>query len=159
MTKRLGRAETTRVILATMDRMMERAKRQDDFTAEKVAAAAGISVQLLYRYAGPEFRAKRDRLPGPRAGEESIITLLRRELADTNRKLRVLSEQHDRCATAADIEAVLLLNEQLEVENRALRTQNEYLHERATADVVTADPTAPPTASRPRLLTWQDEEG
>ena len=159
MTKRLGRAETTQVILDTMDRMMERAKRQDEFTADKVATAAGVSVQLLYRYAGPEFRARRDRLPGPRVGEESIITLLRRELEETTRKLRVLSEEHDRCATAADIEAVLLLNEQLEVANRALRTQNEYLRPRATTDVLTAAPGAPTSAGRPRLVTWQDEEG
>ena len=151
MTKRLGRADTTRVILATMDRMMARAKRQDDFTAEKVAAASGVSVQLLYRYAGSEFRAMRDRLPGPHVGEESTITLLRRELAETKRNLRVLSEEHARCATAGDIDAVLLLNEQLEVDNRALRTQNEYLRDRATTDVLTAEPAAPTTASRPRL--------
>src|SRR2546421_7313557 len=54
---------------------------QSEFTAQRVADAAGISTVWLYKTAGEEFRTLRAQLPGSRKTRDEEVAALRQENA------------------------------------------------------------------------------
>lgn len=119
-------------MLEVMAALASRASDRSDFTADKVAAACGVSTTLLYRLASAEFRAYREGLPGGR-GADGVVQALRDRLADANLELANLhriARAHDGCPTLADVATVVEANERLEEENRSLRVLVERLRGR-----------------------------
>ena len=53
-------------VLAAMQKVWEQVTSQREFTAERIAAEAGISKVWLYQIAGEEFSSLRAQLPGSR---------------------------------------------------------------------------------------------
>ena len=49
-----------------MAAMFEKSRTQSDFTAQKIAREAGVSVVLFYRLVGEKFKELRAQLDGPR---------------------------------------------------------------------------------------------
>jgi hypothetical protein len=129
---RLSAEDRKALIVETIDRMSARARTQADLTAARVAAACGISTTMLYRLASAEFRAARARLPGGREGDGLVRELRRavREQREEIESLRRMAAAHEMCPTMDDVTAVVVLNEQLEIENRTLRHEVEAYRNR-----------------------------
>ncbi len=121
---RMPAAARKQQIIEVASRMAATAQSRSDLTAAKVATACGVSETMLWRLASAEFRALRNSLPGG-GPTEGIVAELRRALkesrAETTR-LRVIARDHEACPTAVDVLAIVELNEQLEQDNRSLRT-------------------------------------
>src|SRR2546421_9350664 len=66
---------------------------QSEFTAQRVADAAGVSTVWLYKLAGEEFRALRAQLPGSRKTREEEVAALRQENAQLRTQLEEAQEQ------------------------------------------------------------------
>ena len=66
MTQRMSATERRAQLLTIMQEIHAKAQSQADFTAAKIAQAAGISTVMLYRLVRPEFQTLRSELPGSR---------------------------------------------------------------------------------------------
>jgi hypothetical protein len=64
-------------LLAVMREIHAQVTSQSEFTARRVAEAAGISKEWLYHIAGEEFRALRAGLPGSRKTRDEEVAALR----------------------------------------------------------------------------------
>jgi hypothetical protein len=93
---------------------------QSEFTAQRVADAAGISKVWLYHVAGEEFRALRAELPGSRKTRDEEVAALRQENAQLRIQLKAAREQAHLASSIALKKAMVML-EQWEQENLELR--------------------------------------
>jgi hypothetical protein len=93
---------------------------QSEFTAQRVADAAGISTVWLYKIAGEEFRALRAQLRGSRKTRDEEVAALRQENAHLRTQLEDAQEQA-RLASSTALKKAFVLLEQWEQENLELR--------------------------------------
>ncbi len=93
---------------------------QSEFTAQRVADAAGISKVWLYHIAGEEFRALRADLPGSRKTRDEEVAALRQENTQLRIQLKAAQEQA-RLASSTALKKAMVMLEQWEQENLELR--------------------------------------
>jgi len=116
-------------LLTIMQEMHEKAQSQADFTAAKIAQAAGISTVMLYRLVRPEFQTLRSELPGSQRPTDEVMRKLRLENADLRRQLREAREKL-RTTAVEELDEAIRLMERLEEENLQLRSEVKLLRRR-----------------------------
>lgn len=116
-------------LLAVMREVHAQVTSQSEFTAQRVADAAGISKVWLYHIAGEEFRALRSALPGSRKTRDEEVTMLRQENVQLCVRLKAVQEQA-RLASSDALKKALVMLEQWEQENLELRGHVRVLTQR-----------------------------
>jgi len=106
-------------LLAVMREIYAQVSSQSEFTAQRVADAAGISKVWLYHIAGDEFRALRAELPGSRKTRDEEVATLRQENAQLRTQLKAAQEQA-RLASSTALKKAMVMLEQWEQENLEL---------------------------------------
>lgn len=146
MRQRMTSEKRREQLLKVMREMFERAGSQSDFTARKVADAAGVSVVLFYRLVGAEFKELRSQLEGPRRPVQTVISKLKGRIRELRREVRELRARLKAAALGEVAEAIKFI-ERLDEENRMLRSEVKMLRRRmAESEVVIVLP--PPTDYR-----------
>src|SRR5690349_15262028 len=107
-------------LLAVMREIHTQVTSQSEFTAQRIADAAGISKVWLYHIAGEEFRALRAQLPGSRKTRDEEVAALRQENAQLRSQLKAAQEQA-RLASSTALKKAMVMLEQWEQENLELR--------------------------------------
>jgi hypothetical protein len=107
-------------LISVMQTIRAKALSQSEFTAQRIAAAAGISTVWLYKIAGPEFRALRAELPGSRKTRDEEVAELRQENARLRAEPKEAQEQA-RLASSSALKKAMVMLEQWEQENLELR--------------------------------------
>lgn len=107
-------------LLAVMREVHAQVSSQSEFTAQRVADAAGISKVWLYHIAGEEFRALRAELSGSRKTRDEEVAALRQENAQLRTRLKAAQEQA-RLASSTALKKAMMMLEQWEQENLELR--------------------------------------
>ena len=126
MSQRMSATERRSQLLTIMQEIHLKAESQADFTAEKIARAAGISTVMLYRLVRPEFQTQRSELPGSRRPTDEVMRILRIENADLRRQLRETQEKL-RTTAVEELDEAIRLMERLEEENLQLRGEVKLL--------------------------------
>ena len=129
MKQRMSGTERRAQLLTIMQEMHEKAQSQADFTAAKIAQAAGISTVMLYRLVRPEFQTLRSELPGSQRPTDEVMRKLRLENADLRRQLREAREKL-RTTAVEELDEAIRLMERLEEENLQLRGEVKLLRKR-----------------------------
>ncbi len=129
MKQRMSGTERRAQLLTIMQEMHEKAQSQADFTAAKIAQAAGISTVMLYRLVRPEFQTLRSELPGSQRPTDEVMRKLRLENADLRRQLREAREKL-RTTAVEELDEAIRLMERLEEENLQLRSEVKLLRRR-----------------------------
>lgn len=136
MRTRLRRDERRQLILEAMRSLHRRAENQDDFTGKLVAKEAGVTRQLVHRYAQREFAEMRSRLPGSIKAPGDVIRLLRAEadrLRAENETLRAIDSGN--FVARETYEQLVTLNEELEQRlSEAERRAEMYRRQRNATD-------------------------
>lgn len=107
-------------LITVMQEIHTQVNSQGEFTAQRIADAAGISKVWLYHIAGEEFRALRAALPGSRKTRDEEVAALRQENAQLGARLKAAQEQA-RLASSAALKKAMVMLEQWEQENLELR--------------------------------------
>jgi len=107
-------------LLSVMREVHAQVAGQSEFTAQRVADAAGVSTVWLYKLAGEEFRTLRAQLPGSRKTRDEEMAVLRQENAQLRTQLEEAQEQA-RLASSTALKKAFALLEQWEQENLELR--------------------------------------
>ncbi len=107
-------------LLSVMKTIHAEVSRQSEFTAQRIADAAGISKVWLYHIAGEEFRALRAELPGSRKTRDEEVAALRQENAQLHTQLKAAQEQA-RLASSTALKKAFTMLEQWEQDNLELR--------------------------------------
>lgn len=107
-------------LLSVMREVHAQVASQSEFTAQRIAKAAGISKVWLYHIAGEEFRALRAELPGSRKTRDEEVATLRQENAQLRAQLKAAQEQA-RLASSTALKKAMVMLEQWEQENLELR--------------------------------------
>ena len=129
MKQRMSGTERRAQLLTIMQEMHAKAQSQADFTAAKIAQAAGISTVMLYRLVRPEFQTLRSELPGSQRPADEVMRTLRLENADLRRQLREAREKL-RTTAVEELDEAIRLMERLEEENLQLRSEVKLLRRR-----------------------------
>src|SRR5882724_13282270 len=129
MKQRMSSRERRDHLLTLMHEMHRKASSQADFTAEKIATAAGVSTVLLYRLVRPEFQTLRSELPGSRRSGDEILRQLRLENTSLRQQLREIREKL-RTTAVEELDEAIRLMERLEEENLQLRGEVKLLRKR-----------------------------
>ncbi len=129
MKQRMSGTERRAQLLTIMQEMHAKAQSQADFTAAKIAQAAGISTVMLYRLVRPEFQTLRSELPGSQRPTDEVMRTLRLENADLRRQLREAREKL-RTTAVEELDEAIRLMERLEEENLQLRSEVKLLRRR-----------------------------
>ena len=129
MKQRMSGTERWAQLLTIMQEMHEKAQSQADFTAAKIAQAAGISTVMFYRLVRPEFQTLRSELPGSQRPADEVMRTLRLENADLRRQLREAREKL-RTTAVEELDEAIRLMERLEEENLQLRSEVKLLRRR-----------------------------
>ena len=129
MKQRMSGTERRAQLLTIMQEMHEKAQSQADFTAAKIAQAAGISTVMFYRLVRPEFQTLRSELPGSQRPADEVMRTLRLENADLRRQLREAREKL-RTTAVEELDEAIRLMERLEEENLQLRSEVKLLRRR-----------------------------
>ncbi len=129
MSQRMSATERRSQLLTIMQEMHAKAQSQADFTAAKIAQAAGISTVMFYRLVRPEFQTLRSELPGSQRPADEVMRTLRRENADLRRQLREAREKL-RTTAVEELDEAIRLMERLEEENLQLRSEVKLLRRR-----------------------------
>jgi len=129
MSQRMSATERRSQLLTIMQEMHRKAESQTDFTAEKIAQAAGISTVILYRLVRAEFQTLRSELPGSRRPTDEMMRTLRIENAELRRQLRETREKL-RTTAVEELDEAIRLIERLEEENLQLRGEIKLLCKR-----------------------------
>lgn len=146
MQKRMTSEKRRGQLLKVMREMFERASSQSDFTARKIAVAAGVSVVLFYRLVGGEFKELRSQLEGPRRPVQTVISKLKERIRELWREVRELKTRLKATALGEVAEAIKFI-ERLDEENRMLRSEVKMLRRRlAESEVIIVLP--PPAEYR-----------
>lgn len=136
MQRRMTSEKRREQLLKVMREMFERAKSQSDFTAGKIAGAAGVSVVLFYRRVGGEFKELRSRLEGPRRPVQTVISKLKGRVRELRREVCELKTRLKAAALGEVAEAIKFI-ERLDEENRMLRSEVKMLRRRmAESEVI-----------------------
>lgn len=98
-------------LLMVMREVHAQVTSQSDFTAQRVADAAGISKVWLYHIAGDEFRALRAELPGSRKTRDEEVATLRQENAQLRTQLKAAQEQARLASSMALKKAMAMLEQ------------------------------------------------
>lgn len=106
-------------LLLVMHEIRAQVTSQSEFTAQRVADAAGISKVWLYHVAGEGFRTLRSALPGSRKTRDEEVAALRQENAQLRTQLKVAQEQA-RLVSSAALKKAMVMLEQWEQENLEL---------------------------------------
>jgi hypothetical protein len=136
-------------LLTAMREVYAQATSQSEFTAQRVADAAGISKVWLYHVAGEEFRSLRAKLPGSRKTRDEEVAALRQENAQLRAQLKATQEQARLESSDALRKAIVLL-EQWEQENLELRGHVRILTRRLEQGGGYVDIIATPSQTNPR---------
>ena len=125
---------------------------QSEFTAQRVADAAGISTVWLYKTAGEEFRALRAQLPGSRKTRDEEVAALRRENAQLRTQLGEAQEQA-RLASSTALKKAFAMLEQWEQESLELRGHIRVLTRRLeqTGGYIDVPPASSPASRKGHL--------
>jgi len=116
-------------VLAMMQEVRTQVTSQREFTAERVATAAGISKVWLYEIAGEEFSVLRAQLPGSRKTRDEELAALRQE--NTQLRLQLEKAQEEaRLAVSTALKKAFAMLEQWEQENLELRGRIRLLTHR-----------------------------
>ncbi len=107
-------------LFAVMREIHAQVTSQSEFTAQRVADAAGISKVWLYHIAGEEFRSLRAELPGSRKTRDEEMAALRQENAQLHAQLKAAQERA-RLASSTALKKAMVMLEQWEQENLELR--------------------------------------
>ena len=107
-------------VLAAMQKVWEQVTSQREFTAERIAAEAGISKVWLYHLAGEEFSSLRAQLPGSRKTRDEEMRVLRQENAQLRAQFEKAQEEA-RLAVSTALKRAFTMLEQWEQENLELR--------------------------------------
>jgi len=129
MSQRMSAPERRSQLLTIMQEMHRKAESQTDFTAAKIAQAAGISTVMLYRLVRPEFQTLRSELPGAQRPADEVMRTFRLENADLRRQLREAREKL-RTTAVEELDEAIRLMERLEEENLQLRSEVKLLRRR-----------------------------
>jgi len=129
MKQRMSGTERRAQLLTIMQEMHAKAQSQADFTAAKIAQAAGISTVMLYRLVRPEFQTLRSELPGSQRPTDEVMRKLRLENAGLRRQLREAREKL-RTTAVEELDEAIRLMERLEEENLQLRSEVKLLRRR-----------------------------
>ncbi len=157
MTQRMSATERQAQLLTIMQEMHAKAQSQTDFTAAKIAQAAGISTVMLYRLVGPEFQTLRSELPGSQRPSDEVMRTLRLENAELRRQLREAREKL-RTTAVEELDEAIRLMERLEEENLQLRGEVKLLRKRLQegGNVFVHAPV--PGTGRPQLAIMSSEQ-
>jgi hypothetical protein len=129
MQSRMSSEKRREQLLGVMKELFGKARTQDDFTAAKVAGEAGVSVVLLYRLVGGEFKVMRSQLEGPRRPVQTVISKLKGRIRELRREVRELKSRLKAAALGEIAEAIKFI-ERLDEENRMLRSEVKMLRRR-----------------------------
>lgn len=135
MRERMSAEKRREQLLRVMKMVFAEAKTQADFTAQKVARACGVSVVLLYRSVGKEFKELRAQLDGPRPDDISLLNKLKGQVKELRRRVRELEEK-----LRAKVAEVVRVMELLDEENRMLRADLKLLRQRIAESEVAIVP-------------------
>ena len=152
MTQRLTSEKRREQLLLVMAAMFEKSRTQSDFTAQKIAREAGVSVVLLYRLVGEKFKELRSQLGGPRRPPATVISKLKTQVKELRRQVRELKAKLKAAALAEITEAIRLI-ECLDEENRMLRSEVKMLRQRLAESevIIVQSPSAGYRIKRQRL--------
>src|SRR6266487_4774207 len=125
----MSKAKRRAQLLEIMKDLHQQAQRQADFTAEKVAQAAGISTVWFYKLVRPEFQALRAQLSGPRLLRDEELAQLRHENAELKKRAQNL-ESKLRTTPVDELDEAIRELERYEKENLQLRQQIALLQKR-----------------------------
>jgi hypothetical protein len=130
-------------LLSVMREVHAQVTSQSEFTAQRVADAAGISKVWLYHIAGEEFRTLRAELPGSRKTRDEEVATLRQENAQLREQLKAAQERA-RLTSSTALKKAMVMLEQWEQENLELRGHIRVLSRRLeqTGGYVDIDATA-----------------
>jgi polyhydroxyalkanoate synthesis regulator phasin len=129
MQSRMSSEKRREQLLRVMKELFRKARTQEDFTAAKVAGEAGVSVVLLYRLVGSEFKEMRSQLEGPRRPVQTVISKLKGRIRELRREVRELKARLKAAALGEVAEAIKFI-ERLDEENRMLRSEVKMLRRR-----------------------------
>jgi hypothetical protein len=133
MERRMSAEERRDQLIGIMREMRKSAKHQADFTARKVADKAKISVVLLYRLAGAEFKQLRADLEGRRRPVDETLAHLRKENLRLAERVRQLEEEKKE-TLLADLKGAIEMIEMLEEQNLLLGAELDMLKSRMAED-------------------------
>lgn len=139
-------------LLSVMREVHAQVTSQSEFTAQRIAEAAGISKVWLYHIAGEEFRALRAELPGSRKTRDEEVATLRQENAQLRAQLKAAQEQA-RLASSTALKKAMVMLEQWEQENLELRGHIRVLTRRLeqAGGYVDISPKLPSASNRGHL--------
>ena len=157
MTQRMSGIERRAQLLTIMQEMHAKAQSQADFTAAKIAQAAGISTVMFYRLIGPEFQTLRSELPGSRRPTDEVMRTLRLENTDLRRQLREAREKL-RTTAVEELDEAIRLMERLEEENLQLRSEVKLLRKRLQEGGNVFVHASAPGTGRPQLTMMNSEQ-
>src|SRR5216684_8372377 len=157
MSQRMSVTERRSQLLTIMQEMHLKAESQADFTAEKIARAAGISSVMLYRLVRPEFQTLRSKLPGSRRPTDEVTRTLRIENADLRRQLREAQEKL-RTTAVEELDEAIRLMECLEEENLQLRGEVKLLRRRLQEGGYVFVHAPVPGTGKPQLTIMNSEQ-
>ncbi len=135
MRERMSAEKRREQLLRVMKTVFDGAKTQSDFTAQRVARAGDVSVVLLYRSVGKEFKELRAQLEGPRPDDTTLVNKLKRRVKELRRQVRELEEK-----LKAKLADVVRMIERLDEENRMLRADLKLLRQRLAESEVAIVP-------------------
>jgi hypothetical protein len=107
----------------------EEARSQADFTAASIAFEAGVSTVWFYALVGKQFKKLRAQLPGPIVADETLISKLRKEIAELQEQIKKLKQKYELNIKDRLAEAIRHI-ELLDKENRMLRETVRVLEKR-----------------------------
>jgi len=129
VTKRMSRAKRREQLLGIMRTRYAGAISQAEFTAELIAADAGVSSVWVYELIGDEFMELRGTLEGGRRAPSTVTAELRAENKMLLRENRELKAQRKTDTERELAEAYQIIEEQDDLIRR-LKSRNELLEER-----------------------------
>lgn len=135
MRERMSAEKRREQLLRVMKAVFAEARTQADFTAQKVARAGGVSVVLLYRSVGKEFKELRAQLQGPRPDDTTLLNKMKGRIKELRRRVRELED-----TLKAKVAEVVRVVERLDEENRMLRSELRLLRQRLAESEVALVP-------------------
>jgi len=129
MIQRMPSSERQSLLKQIMHELHEKATTQADFTADAIAKKGEVSVVLVYRLVGTEFKELRSQLPGPRRSPNDINRILRRENKELRKQVCELNAQK-KTAESQDIADAINIIESQDEEIRLLKGRIALLEQR-----------------------------
>jgi regulator of replication initiation timing len=144
-------------LMQVMGVLFEKARTQAEFTAQKIAGEAGVSVVLFYRLVGERFKELRSQLDGPQRPAGTVVSKLKGQIKELRRQVRELKARLKVVALGEIAEAIRLI-ERLDEENRMLRSEIKLLRQRLAESEVVVIP-APSEGYRVKRRSFMSSGG